>query len=101
MKTQTTDKPVYKIIVIPADEKQYKAVQKSLAARGVLFSSSLDADASDKSQEELKLEAEYATLTGLRRFRLGKEAKAEVDGGKKTRMDFLLATVKELRKGSK
>lgn len=92
--------PQFKIVILPANEKEYKTLQKSLAARGVLFASTVDGEESKKSAEEIKLEVEFTSLSGLKRFRLTKENSALVESGEKTRLDFLRAAVKSLRKSA-
>ena len=86
------------LTVIAASEAEYKTLQKSFAQKGLLYTSSVGQDDTDKSPEEVRLEAEFCQLTGQKRFRMSKAQKAEVDGGDKTRIDFLKAEVAQLKR---
>lgn len=86
------------LTVIAMSEKEYTGLQRSFAAKGLLFTSNLGTENDGKSPEEVKLEAEHASLSGLKRFRLSKDQKAQVDAGEKTRVDFLKEEVAALKK---
>ena len=83
--------------VFAASEQDYKSLQRSFTAKGLLFTSNLGPE-DGKSPQEVKLEAEYSQLSGLSRFRVTKEQKTEIESGEKTRMDFLKYAVTSLKR---
>ncbi len=92
---------LFKIVIMPKSEDEYKSIQKLLTRQGVLFSSAVNGEESDKSPEESRLETEFSQLSGKQRFRLTKEQTESVKKGKSTRLDHLREFVKELRKTAK
>lgn len=88
--------------VYAATEEEYKSLSKYFASRGTLFSSSVGGENSlGKSAEEIAEEAEYAKLSGLKRFRMTREEKEKVDAGETTRAKLVHQHVIALRRKAK
>jgi len=104
-------KNTFKLTVLPKNEDEFKKVTAYLTKAGFLFTSSIGGkNAAGKSDDEIRLDAEYKSLTtdknplrpeGLR-FRLTNEMKAEIaeSAGTKNRIYFLKLAIKALKKGA-